>query len=70
MPKSYIIVYLLNGIKYEGDIYVLTDTNKSGYSCYADPYYRFELDVQRIFIDNSVKESKKNTIIDSLFCYT
>ena len=69
MPKSYVIIYLLNGKKYEGDIYVLTDTNKSGYSCYADPYYRFELDVQKIFIDNTVKETKKKSEMDLLFCY-
>lgn len=72
MTKSFVIVYLLNGTKYEGEVYVSADTNKYGFSCYADPYYRFELDVKKIYIDNPVKpvnKIKKEVETDVLFYY-
>jgi len=37
MTKSFIIVYYLNGGKYKGDVYISSDTNKYGFTCFADP---------------------------------
>jgi hypothetical protein len=69
MTKSFIIVYFLNGEKYKGDVYVSTDTNNYGFACFADPYYRFELDVRKIYIDENNIKTKKENSMDTLFCY-
>jgi hypothetical protein len=65
MSNSYLIQYFLNGKKYEGDIYIISDNSlKKGFACFADPRYNFELDVVKIPIIQEKKERKKESNID------